>query len=120
MNLSEFVKETLEEIAKGAAEANESYKGISGEGRVNPSGHMQIEGFPYTKQGGSVNSITKPLIKVGFNLKVQLEEKEDVSGGIKGVLSVISANIGASKENRETSVQEISFEIPVVLPCGSR
>lgn len=39
---------------------------------------------------------------------------------VKGVLNVISASIGASRENREISAQEISFEIPVVLPCGGR
>lgn len=120
MKLSEFIEETLVEIAEGASKANERYKAINPAGRVNPSGYMQIEGFSYTKQGGSVSSITQPLIKVGFNLKIHLEEKEDIGGGIKGVLNVISASIGASRENREISAQEISFEIPVVLPCGGK
>ena len=120
MKLSEFIKETLVEIAEGSSQANDRYKEISPEGRVNPSGHIQIEGFPCTKKGQHSSTIVKPLVKVGFNLKIQLEEHEDVSGGMKGVLSVISASIGVSKENRETSVQEISFEIPVVLPCGGR
>lgn len=120
MKLSEFIEETLVEIAEGASKANERYKTISPAGRVNPSGYMQIEGFSYTKQGGSVSSFTQPLIKVGFNLKIHLEEKEDIGGGIKGVLNVISASIGASRENREISAQEISFEIPVVLPCGGK
>lgn len=118
MKLSEFVKETLVEIAEGAKQADERYNEMGIGGRVNPYGHMQIEGFPYTKQGGNLSSTTRPLVKVSFNLKVQLEEREELEGGIKGILSVISAGVGASKENHETSVQEISFEIPVVLPCG--
>lgn len=59
MKLSEFIEETLVEIAEGASKANERYKTISPAGRVNPSGHMQIEGFSYTKQGFYHSTINK-------------------------------------------------------------
>ena len=117
MNLSEFIKETLAEVAKGASEADAMYREM-GRGCVNPRGRYSFDGIASMSVGDGRLMRSVPITSVSFNLKVELEETNEVSGGIKGVLNVISANIGASKGKNETSVQEISFSVPVVLPCG--
>ena len=117
MKLSEFVKETLVEIAEGAKQADETYREM-GIGCVNPRGKYTFEGVNSMHIGEGRYMRSVPVTSINFNLKVELEEKNEISGGIGGVLKVISANLGASKENHETSVQEISFSVPVVLPCG--
>lgn len=115
MNLSEFIKETLVEIAKGANEADSAYREM-GRGRVNPRGRYHFEGLASMSSGEGRLAHSVPVTSVNFKLKVELEEKHEVNGGISGALKVISASLAASKEKNETSVQEISFSVPVVLP----
>lgn len=117
MNLSEFIKETLSEVAKGAMEADVMYREM-GRGCVNPRGKYHFDGIASMSSGDGRHVHSVPVTSISFNLKVELEEKNGINGGIGGVLKVISANLSASKEKNETSVQEISFSVPVVLPCG--
>lgn len=117
MNLSEFIKETLIEIAKGANDADSAYREM-GRGRVNPRGRYHFEGLASMSSGEGRLARSAPVTSVNFNLKVELEEKNEVSGGIGAMLKVISTNLAASKGKNEISVQEISFSVPVVLPCG--
>lgn len=116
MNLSEFIKETLSEVAKGAMKADVMYREM-GRGCVNPRGKFHFEGIASMSSGEGRHLHSVPVTSVNFNLKVELEERNEINGGIGGVLKVISANLGASKGKNETSVQEISFSVPVVLPC---
>lgn len=117
MKLSEFVKETLVEIAEGAKQADERYNEM-GIGCVNPRGKYHFEGIASMTSGEGRLARSVPVASVSFNLKVELEEKNEVSGGIGAMLKVISTNLAASKGKNEISVQEISFSVPVVLPCG--
>lgn len=117
MNLSEFIKETLVEIAKGANEADSAYREM-GRGCVNPRGKYSFDGIASMSSGEGRLMHSVPVTSVNFNLKVELEETHEINGGISGMLKVISASLAASKEKNETSVQEISFSVPVVLPCG--
>lgn len=117
MNLSEFIKETLSEVAKGAMEADVMYREM-GKGCVNPRGRYHFEGLASMSSGEGRLAHSVPVTSVNFNLKVELEERNGVNGGIGGILNVISANLSASKGKNETSVQEISFSVPVVLPSG--
>lgn len=114
MNLSEFIKETLTEIAKGVTEADAVYRS-TGKGCVAPRGKYTFNNMASMTSGEGRLATSVPITSVSFNLKVELEEKN----GLSGVLKVISANLGASKEKNETSVQEISFSVPVVLPCSN-
>ena len=113
MNLSEFIKETLTEIAKGVSEADAVYRNM-GKGCVVPRGRYTFDGMASMTSGEGRLATSVPITSVNFNLKVDLEEKNELSG----VLKVISVNLGASKEKNEISVQEISFSVPVVLPCS--
>ena len=119
MKLSEFIKETLLEVAKGAMEADAMYREM-GKGCVNPRGKYNFEGIASMTSGEGRLARSVPVASVNFNLKIELEEKNEVSGGIGAMLKVISTNLAASKGKNETSVQEISFSVPVVLPCGDK
>lgn len=53
-----------------------------------------------------------PDIEVQFKLKVELEEQKSVNGGSKSALSVITASLGASRQDSDRYIQEISFSFP--------
>ena len=123
MELKDFIKETLVQIANGAKLADNEYKRL-GRGGVNPEGEFQLEGIPHIMQPGAneKHNISKPVIPVHFKLNIQVEDKSQVEGKVGGILSVISASVGGMNGESCKSVQEISFSIPVVLPstlCAS-
>ena len=117
MKLSEFIKETLVEIANGAKMAKEEYANL-GDGYVCPYGYFKTADMPSVviKSDNEKHEVTKPVVSVNFKLNVQAEETEKVGG----ILSVISASVGASKGEANKSVQEISFSIPVILPTAEK
>ena len=92
-----------------------------GNGGVNPEGKFHLEGIPHILCPGvnDKHDISKPVVSVQFKLNVQIEEKTQIEGKIGGILNVISASFGGSKEDTNKSVQEISFSIPVALPSRS-
>ena len=129
MELKDFIKETLLQIASGARLADDEYRKL-GNGGVNPEGKFHLEGIPHILCPGvnDKHDISKPAIpkpQIGNNqnglgkLNVQIEEKTQIEGKIGGILNVISASFGGSKEDTNKSVQEISFSIPVALPSRS-
>lgn len=118
MKLSEFIKETLVEIAHGAMMADSEYKEIGG--KINPKGYIAINGIPNISSVGIGKSSSSPIVNVDFKLKVEMIESTDIEGGLGGVINVIMAKMGATKKESESFVQEISFSVPVVLPCGNQ
>ena len=120
MELKDFIKETLLQIASGARLADDEYRKL-GNGGVNPEGKFHLEGIPHILCPGvnDKHDISKPVVSVQFKLNVQIEEKTQIEGKIGGILNVISASFGGSKEETNKSVQEISFSIPVALPSRS-
>ena len=92
MELSEFVKDTLTEIAQGVNEAREEY----------------------VKIGGDIN--TKARCCVKFNIALNQIDKAESGKGIGVVLP--SLKIGANKTDEQTSSAQtrVEFEVVVKLP----
>ena len=103
MELKDFIKETLLQIASGARLADDEYQKL-GNGGVNPEGKFHLEGISHILCPGvnDKHDISKPVVSVKFKLNVQIEEKTQIEGKIGGILNVISA-----------------FSIPVALPSRS-
>lgn len=92
MELREFVKTTLVEIAEGVSDAKIEYLKLKG----------QIQ--------------DKRSCEVRFNIALTQTEKADSSKGIGVVLS--SVKIGANKDEGQTSssLTSVEFVVPVQLP----
>lgn len=111
MDIKDFVKESLMQIAESINEANVE---LDGKGTYIPSGDMIGEGVLFSIIKGSE---TKHFIKVEFDLAVTVSQEHGTSGG--GGLSIASlANVGIKGEDKEDKeeISRIKFMIPMALP----
>ena len=111
MDIKDFVKESLMQIAESINEANVE---LEGKGTYIPSGDMIGEGVLFSIIKGSE---TKHFIKVEFDLAVAVSQEHGTSGG--GGLSIASlAKVGIKGEDIEgkEEISRIKFMIPMALP----
>lgn len=116
MNLSDYINLTLEEIAKGAQKATDTYQKL-GSGCVLAETSMHIEGIPYVRQVSVKGNVKhKPIIKITFHVGLEIEESMESNGRVGGSIKVLSADAGTQAHDGKKVVQEITFDIPVLLP----
>ena len=111
MDIKEFVKESLLQLAESINEANAE---LEERGAYIPSGDMIGEGVLFTEVKGTK---TRHFVKVEFDLAVTVSQEQASNGG--GGLSIASfANLGVKSESKEgkVDVSRIKFMIPMVLP----
>ena len=111
MDIKDFVKESLMQIADSINEVNMELKE---KGTYIPSGDIVGEGalFSVIK-----DSKTRHFIKVEFDLAVTVSQEHGTSGG--GGLSIASlAKVGIKGEDIEgkEEISRIKFMIPMALP----
>ena len=92
MELREFVKTTLVEIAEGVKEAREDYAKLRGE-------------IPLKSQ-----------CKVRFDIALTQMDKEDSSKGLGVILSSVKIGANKTEEQVSSSLTRIQFDVLVKLP----
>ena len=111
MDIKDFVKESLMEIADSINEVNMELKE---KGTYIPYGDMVGEGVLFSVIKGKE---TRHFIKVEFDLAVTVSHEQNTSGG--GGLSIASlANMGVKSEDKDgkEEISRIKFMIPMALP----
>jgi|SRR5690606_10743618 len=111
MELRNFIKTALIEIAEAVKEADVEYEKMGGS--INPK-HVYGDGsYTYTAK----QSIVK-VSNIEFSLMVTESENKsnDKTGGIN--LKVLTGKIGDSKNSIQAQVNTIKFSIPLVLPVS--
>lgn len=111
MDIKEFVKESLLQVAESINEANSE---LEEKGTYIPSGDMAGEGVLFTVVKGTE---TRHFVKVEFDLAVTVSQEQASNGGAG--LSIASfANVGIKSDNKEekVDVSRIKFMIPMALP----
>lgn len=111
MDIKDFVKESLMQIADSINEVNMELKE---KGTYIPSGDIVGEGVLFSV---IKDSKTRHFIKVEFDLAVTVSQEHGSSGG--GGLSIASlANVGIKGEDKEgkEEISRIKFMIPIALP----
>ena len=111
MDIKEFVKESLMQIAESINEANAE---LEEKGTYIPNGGMIGEGVLFSVVKGTE---TRHYVKIEFDLAVTVSQEQSSNGG--GGLSIASfANVGIKSENKEekVDVSRIKFMIPMALP----
>lgn len=111
MDIKDFVKESLMQIAESINEANIELKD---KGTYVPSGDIVGEGVLFSV---IKDSKTRHFIKVEFDLAVTVSQKHGTSGG-DGLSIAPLANVGIKGEDKERKeeISRIKFMIPMVLP----
>ena len=114
MELKEFISSTLTQIADGVRDAQKHYSEIGGE--VNPSNLARIQGNILQGTESTYNGKAIMLCNVHFDVALTSEKTSSGVGGIAVQLGGFS--IGGKKNGTDTdsSLNRISFDIPVKLP----
>jgi len=115
MNLEEFVRETLEQIAKG----------VSGAGLVarehgaciNPNDIRWHDEHPrlYRSSEGGGGLVEE----VGFDVALTVSEEKQVEGKAGLVIASIGAGVKGQSVAATSSVSRVKFSVPVQLPLSS-
>ena len=103
MELREFVKTTLVEIAEGVKEAKDEYQKMGGE--VNPRS--------YTMSG---QKNVQGVSEIAFDIALTQMDKTDASKGIGVLFSSVKIGAGKTEEQGLSSVSRVSFTVAVKLP----
>lgn len=120
MELKDFVKETIVQIAKGIEEASTELS--DSDVMVNPiyvtmhSENAQSYGRTTTHTDADEEAHSRVIQKLEFDIAVSVESGQQGSVGAK--LSIASIGIGADgkTESSKKSESRIKFSVPVVLP----
>ncbi len=129
MNLQDFIKETVVQIAESVVDIQKHFdeKGI--DAIVNPREFQDIEGkdfagrykpTDYDKNTGKVyqSNYYRVVDAVEFDVAVTVEadSKKEVGGKLK----VFDIGIGAegSEVSKQANVSKVKFKIPLVMPHG--
>ncbi|MCA4897770.1 MAG: hypothetical protein ACK514_18505 [Bacteroidota bacterium] len=110
MELKEFIKETIKQIALGVSEAQLELKETGA--IINPSG-MSVgdKGDKYLRHDG-----WRYVQDVEINVAISLTDKEDNKGGLGVVAGLFNAGMVNSSEASNSKVSTIKFNIPIALP----
>ena len=113
MDLKDFIKNTLVQIADGVSEAEKELE--SRNASVNPIGGY----FDQKQLGGRTWNFKNGVTEiVDFDVALTSSEKEGSSAGIGVLLGSINLGAKGASEETITSVTRIKFSIPLLLPAG--
>jgi len=118
MDLKDFVKSSLSQIAKGIIDANLTLSGT--DAVVNPPDIIvnddASQAYGRTRSSALQEDPTRVVEKVEFDVAVTVQEGESTSAGIK--VSVMSIGLGAKGETSSTSGSQsrIKFTVPMIFP----
>lgn len=117
MNLRDFIRETLSEIADGVAEADE--KVAARGGAVNPrdvvankSGEGPYGYYAEDKKG----TYRRAVESIEFDVVVSAAEGKETKGGIAIHVGAIGVGSAGKSDQSSSSQSRIKFRIPMLLP----
>ena len=111
LELKDFVRETLLQIAQGVAEAQRALTGTTAE--VNPPVSRRFDAK--TSNYGDSQS-GKPIFSVEFDVAVTATEGTATKGGIGVVAGVLAVGSQGQSNAANSSVSHIKFMVPMALP----
>ncbi|WP_133249162.1 trypco2 family protein [Abyssibacter profundi] len=118
MDLKDFVKDSLAQIAEGIIEANESLAHT--DAIINPTAitvnSESSQAYARTRPQARSDDRTRVVEKVDFDIAVTVHESEKTNAGIR--VSVVSIGLGAGGESSALSGSNsrIKFTVPMVFP----
>ncbi len=111
MELRDFVKETLVQIAEGVSEAQERADSLGA--HVNP---RLTRSSNYASQQGFLNSESGAAQVVGFDVALTVTEGTGTKGGIGIFAGAVSLGSSGQSSAENSSVSRVKFSVPLALP----
>ena len=111
MNLKEFIRDTLTQIAEGAVEAQQHINTLGGE--VTP----EIRSGSYLELGrhGLLSAKNGYAHMVEFDVALTSSEGTGTKGGIGVFLGAVTLGTGGESKSESSSLSRIKFSIPISL-----
>lgn len=113
MELKDFVKETLVQIASGVEESIAAVRESGG--YVNPAAKIDIS----KSDGSHFSSLStgQNVFLIDFDVAVTVEENTGSNAEAKlKVASLLSLGAGGNSENKSSATNRIHFKVPLGLP----
>jgi hypothetical protein len=114
MNVQEFIRESLVQIANAIHEANEVFASSSISAQANPAGAI------LESASGSTYLDVTDTQDIEFDIAVTVTESAEASSSKKAgvAISVVTGSVGGTKtsESSNSSVSRLKFTIPLKLP----
>ncbi len=120
MDLKDFVKSSLHQIAEGMIEANEALTGT--DAIVNPADIVvnseNSQAYARTLASNSTRDPNDSRIveKVSFDVAVTVKEGKAKDAGIKVSVMSVGLGVGGKSETSSGSESRIKFSVPMVFP----
>ncbi|WP_397384350.1 hypothetical protein [Prosthecobacter sp.] len=117
MNLQQFIKETLVQIAHGINEADEAVAGIGA--AVNPR-DVVFDGKDDRPYGyyaeDKKGQFRRAVQSINFDVVVTVAEGTETKGGIGIHVGAIGLGSAGKSEKGQTSESRIKFSVPLLIP----
>lgn len=110
MELKEFIKSTIKQIAESVDELNQEFDGK--QTFVNPTNIKGIGEKPYVPFAFTDYNVTN----IDFDLSVDVENKEGTTCKVGVLASVIGVGVSSTEGRVQHSESKVRFTIPVILP----
>ncbi|WP_229651830.1 hypothetical protein, partial [Vibrio parahaemolyticus] len=115
MQLDEYIKETLVQIAKGVKDATEEVERLGG--KVNPPRtHTEYQSDGFGVVGSTDSNVRPEKQSIKFDIALQVKETSGVDASAKAKLAVLSIGGGVKNLDESHTAHRVQFEIPVDLP----
>jgi hypothetical protein len=120
MELKDFIKSSLCQIAEAILEANEELGGT--DAVVNPTrmqthtNNSQAYGRTVKDEDDTYLSKTRIVEKVEFDVSVTTDAETQANGGVKISIASVSLKAGGQSNDKAGSESRIKFSIPMVFP----
>jgi hypothetical protein len=113
MELDEFIKKTLVDIAKGVSSARSEVEELGG--RLSPSETSALSAIN-AKRNGTDPVVYKTKQHIEFDISLQIKEENNISG--KGSVKLFSVSLGVDGDTKDAvhTAHKIKFSIPMEMP----
>jgi hypothetical protein len=117
MNLRNFIKETLIQIAQGIEDASHALDSTTA--IVNPRNVTGTTGAVDSKVYGYIADDISPrqvVQRINFDVAISVAQGTETKGGIGLVVGAVALGSQGKSDSSNTSQSRIQFTIPMVLP----
>jgi hypothetical protein len=115
LELKDFVRETLVQIAHGVSEAQKELSESAAEVNPQVSRRFDVKNSNY---GDSQSG--KPIFLIDFDVAVTATEGTQTKGGIGVVAGVLALGRHGQSDSANSSVSRIKFMVPMALSYGNK
>ena len=115
MELKDFIRETLVQIAHGVSEAQSEL--AESEAEINPAVSRRFD-VKNSNYGDSKSG--KPIFLIDFDVAVTATDGTKTKGGIGVVTGILALGSQGQSENANSSVSRIKFMVPMALSYGTK